>query len=340
MSMSILPSEILSNILCMTNDATIYALANTCKAMNSTLHKIKHELTWRKYNTRNYNFYNVIPDCVFLKHGRNMEESCSLPLTSFEKETHNFSMYLFTIMLLHKVDGVNDFDVITSIKIKGDVNMLSLIIGQDVRMSLNINAHLANNILTKDNEGYIEVLTPFLDIVPTYCLHAINAAFLSIQSSGGDVVIDITKAKLINKPKQQLIHCKTPHIFYTKCYDDIVPLKLMIPVSCTWNDEIACIYFNKPMENIIDYIELVDMKCNSMYKISSKRLEANFVQRNTSKYKWLNIVLPQMAYIVPLLKNGGMYNILFSLKKDVTYLKVSGAKWQEEFVVYPESVQE
>jgi len=243
------------------------------------------------------------------------------------------------LMLLHKTDGMDDYDAITSIKVKGDVSLFSLTIGQEVHMALDINEKLKHNVLTRDAKGYVEVLTPFLDIIPTYCLNSVNA-FMSLQSHGGEESIIITKAQLVDRPITYHLAGRTPTIFYSKYLEGTVATTITIPISCTWSNDFACITFSKSMENLLDRIELIDAKQQSLYKISHVRLETHFVKNNITKYQWLNVKHPHVMYMIPLMGNGGMHNIVFTLKVPTEDLHISGVRWQQTYVTFPMQSQE
>lgn len=335
MEFYLLPSNILSNILSLTNDSTIYSVASSCKGLRDLLCEHKSEITWTKYTKHDYDFYSDIPCPSFLE----VIPRCgSVNVKTDWTETHTFSMHLLTLMLLHKVDGMDDYDAITSIKVKGDINLFTLTIGQHVHIALDINETLKHSVLSIDAHGYVEVLTPLLDIIPTYCLNAVNA-FMSLQSHGGEESIKITKARLTDRPNTYDLVSRTPIIFYSR-YLEGMTTTIIIPISCTWSNDLACITFSKSLESILDRIELVDAKQQSLYKISHVRLETHFVQKRTSKYQWLNAKQPHTMYIIPLMGNGGLHNIIFTLKMPSNDLHISGVRWQETSVTFPMSSQE
>lgn len=329
MGIQMLPSNILANILSMTDDNTIYSLAASCKAMHTVLKEQQHEITWAKYHYSDYAFFADMPF-----NGIHSNETTLIPkIESIWTETHELSMYLFTLMLLHKVDGRDDYDIISSIKVRGDVNLITLTIGQHVNMSLNISEYLKNNILTEDTNGYIEVLKPFMEYIPTHCLNAMHA-FMSLQSYGDDVTINITKAKLKDKPSKCPLQYRTPFTFFSRRLEE-VSNELVIPVSCTWSKDIACISFNKEVKGALQRIELTDTKSNTIFKISAVRLEVSFLQKLSKKYNWLNCTQPHTRYIVPLFGYGGLYSIKLSFNTTIVDLQVSGVRWQETCVVFP-----
>jgi hypothetical protein len=295
-----------------------------------------NEITWTKYDKHDYDFYSNMPFAsVFEANTR-----CGSAVVKTDwTETHTLSMHLLTLMLLHKVDGMDDYDAITSIKVKGDVSLLTLTIGQEVHMALDINEKLFHNVLTRDSQGYVEVLTPFLDIIPTYCLKSVNA-FMSLQSHGGEVSIMITKAKLVDRPLTHHLVCRTPRRFYSKYLEGTVARTITVPISCTWSNDFACITFSKSLEKILERIELVDAKQQSLYKVSHVRLETHFVKSKTTKYHWLNVKHPHTMYIIPLMGYGGMHNIIFTLRMPTEDLHISGVRWQETQVVFPMQSQE
>lgn len=331
-----LPTNILADILCYTNDKTIYSLACTCKTLSNLLNTNKNEITWSKYKCQSYDFYAHMPTrCLFANAHAGLEVEKSWI------ETHELSMYIFTMMLLHKVDGVNDYDAISSIQVKGDVRLLTITIGQDVHLLLNVSEYLRNNILKQDTDGYTEVLTPFLDIIPTYCSNTTHS-FMSVQSNGGDVAIKITKAKLREKPLQYSLRYRTPSTFFFKSYEECLPNKIVIPISCTWDNAFACIICSRRMDDLLQRIELSDAKSNFVYCIAAERLEATFVNKLFPSYQWLDFKCPHTTYLIPLFGCGGMYNIVMTLKKTNhqqpttnNNLQVYGIRWQEACVVYP-----
>ncbi len=163
---------------------------------------------------------------------------------------------------------------------------------------------------------------------------------MSLQSNGGDVSVCIEKAKLKAIPDtNHLIH-RVPTIFYNKVFDSVVPKHIILPISCTWNNDFGCITFNQSMENVLDRIQLVDARFTKIYDIAAKRLEVSFLQGRTNKIKWLNTDNQHTKYIIPLIGHGGMYNIVLFLKDIVKDLSIFGVKWQEKVVECLRTFQE
>lgn len=337
-----MPSNILSTILCMTDDTTIYSLANSCKKLNTLLNIHRNEITWAKYNAHDYELYQCIPYSCFCAH----QTTNTLNIVSCKTEIHKMSMHLFTLMLLHKTEVGHPHDIIASIKINGDVSSVALTVGENIHMQFSIEEYIKNKILSEDVNGNIEVLTPFLDYIPICCLGN-NNAFLSLQSHGGDVIVEITQAKLKEElllPKT--VHGRTPVTFFSKTFEETIPDKITIPMSCTWNDIYACIHFNRPMSDILERLELVNSTNTTVFCIASQRLEACFLQRTAKIHQWLaNIGGAQCKkdtkYIVPLSGHGGMYNVILWLKQPTnSNLSISGVRWHRSCAEFQGLFQE
>lgn len=335
MCFQLLPIDLLTQIVSFTNDDTIHALACTCKTLNSIIKENQDKIEWEKYNNQQYDLYGNI-----LQYLHSTINNKRLNIDDCWTESHHLSMYLLTLMLLHKIDGENDFDVITSIRVKGDVHSVTLTVGQEIHMTLNLHEHIKNQIICCSDQGDIEILTPFLDFIPVYSLHAYSS-FMSLQSSGGDVIVDIKKAKLKTKSifTERIMH-RMPTTFYNKVFDGVVPKYITVPVSCTWSNDFACITFNKAMNDILDRIHLVDAKFTKIYDIAAKRLEVFFLQDKSNKVKWLDAGTKHTKYIIPLVGHGGMYNIVLLLKNIIKDLSIFGVRWQEKVVECAQTSQE
>jgi hypothetical protein len=337
----------------MTNDTTIYSLANSCKGMNKLLNIHRKEITWSKYNTHNYKLYHNIPNSC-CSGNQNIDQKTAIDevnIVSSTTEIHKMSMHLFTLMLLHRYDVAQPYDIISSIKIKGDVSSITLTVGKDIHMQFSIVEYIKKQILNKDDNKYIEILTPFINYIPTCCLKY-NDAFMSLQSHGGDVVVEITHAKLKDAfllPKT--VHGRTPVTFFSKTFDEVVLDKITIPMSSTWNDTYACLYFDRSMSNVLDRIELIDPSNTTIFCIAAKRLEAYFIQKRIDMHKWLlnvggyqcknTIHMKNTKYIVPLSGHGGMHNIILWLKHPTTQnLCITGVRWNSACVEFQEPSQE
>ena len=348
MNIVYVPSNILSAILCMTDDATIYSLASSCKTMNQLLNIHRKEITWAKYNVDDYNLYQSIPFSCFRANEENKNKRTIdiSNMLSLKTDTHKMSMHLFTLMLLHRTEVEKPYDIIASIKLKGDVSCVVLTVGENIHMQFSIEEYIKSKILSEDVNGYIEILTPFLDYIPVCCLGN-NNAFMSLQSHGGDVIVEISYVKLKEElllPKTACV--RTPITFFSKTFEEAIPNKMTIPMSCTWNDIYACFCFDIPMSNVLERIELVDSTNTTVFCIASQRLEACFLQQQTEIHHWMTSIggtqcKKDTKYIVPLSGHGGMYNVVFWLKQP-TYpnLSITGARWHMNCTEFQDPFQE
>jgi hypothetical protein len=334
-----LPTDILLKILKTTNDNTIYSLANTCHMLCDTMRQNKQKLVCCKYNSPEYDYYGSIKQYFNWTDIKPIQ----LDIVCSWKDTHELSMYVSTLMLLHKIGEENDFDAITSILVKGDVSSVTLTIGQEFHMTIDIKEFTKNQILHREKDGTVEVLRPFMEFIPTHSLHRCGS-FISLQSGGGALSLTITKTRLSTMPSTISMIYKTPSSFYYKECIGFLPKFIIIPVSCTWSKDFACIMFSKDMRQTLDKIQLMDAKLNKVYSISCLRLEASFVKRMIDGYSWLNTEADHTKYIVPLTAHGGMYYIILVFKDAASSvydnIAISGVKWQRNVLGLPKFSEE
>jgi hypothetical protein len=196
--------DLIGKICSFMDDTTIYNLLQTNKEMKNIITKAKDNiLQLREYEPKYDDYSSIVTSNKnSLKYEYNHEyddiKLMNYIRTNEVEDVHRFATRNETTSLIMLTPESNEThersDIISSIKVKGDIRDLKLEFASQTIISKGFDAILKLNILEKDEEGFIEIMQPFVRCLPLFVIQFFDA-HIWLQTCGL-IVLKVTKCSI------------------------------------------------------------------------------------------------------------------------------------------------